>query len=80
MRAIREDVPAEMPILIPGVGAQGGDVAAVVAANRDAGSDAFLIAASRSIIYASAGEDFADAACGAAESLDAEIRAAAGAS
>jgi orotidine-5'-phosphate decarboxylase len=77
MRAVREDVPAEMPILIPGVGAQGGDVAAVVAANRDAGSDAFLIAASRSIIYASAGEDFAEAARESAAALDAEIRAAA---
>jgi orotidine-5'-phosphate decarboxylase len=76
MRAIREDIPAEMPILIPGVGAQGGDVAAVVAANRDAGSDAFLIAASRSIVYASAGEDFAEAARAEAQSLDAEIRAA----
>jgi len=77
MRAIREDIPAEMPILIPGVGAQGGDSAAVVAANRAAGSDAFLIAASRSILYASSGEDFADAARGAAQALDTEIRAAA---
>jgi orotidine-5'-phosphate decarboxylase len=77
MRAIRADVPAEMPILIPGVGAQGGDVGAVVAANREAGSDAYLIAASRSILYASAGEDFAEAARSAAEALDAEIRAAA---
>lgn len=80
MRAIREDVPPEMPILVPGVGAQGGDVAAVVAANREAGSDAFLIAASRSILYASAGEDFADAARAAAQALDTEIRAAAAAS
>jgi len=74
--AIRADVPAEMPILIPGVGAQGGDVAAVVAANRAAGSNAFLIAASRSIVYASPGEDFAAAAGAAALALDAEIRAA----
>ncbi len=79
MTAIREDIPAEMPILVPGVGAQGGDVAAVVAANRDAGSDAFLIAASRSILYASSGEDFADAARRAAQALDADIRAAASA-
>jgi orotidine-5'-phosphate decarboxylase len=77
LRAVREDVPATMPILIPGAGAQGGDVAAAVAANREAGSDAFLIAASRSIVYASSGDDFAGAARGAAESLDAEIRAAA---
>lgn len=76
LRAVREDVPAEMPILIPGVGAQGGDVAAVVAANREAGSDAFLINASRSITYASSGEDFAAAARAAAKALDTEIRAA----
>lgn len=77
MRSIRADVAAEMPILIPGVGAQGGDVAATVAANREAGSDAFLIAASRSIASASAGEDFAEAAGAAAQALDVEIRAAA---
>ena len=77
LRAVREDVPAEMPILIPGAGAQGGDVAAVVAANRGAGSDAYLINASRSVLYASAGADFADAARAAARSLDEEIRAAA---
>jgi orotidine-5'-phosphate decarboxylase len=75
--AVREDVPAEMPILIPGVGAQGGDVAAAVTANRDAGSSAFLIAASRSILYASAGDDFAEAARDAARALDAKIRDAA---
>jgi orotidine-5'-phosphate decarboxylase len=77
MSAIRADIPASMPILVPGVGAQGGDVAAVVAANREAGSEAYLIAASRSVIYASAGEDFAEAARSAAQALDAEIRAAA---
>ena len=77
LRAVREDVPAEMPILIPGAGAQGGDVAAVVGANRAAGSDAYLINASRSIIYASSGEDFAVAARAAAQSLDEEIRSAA---
>jgi orotidine-5'-phosphate decarboxylase len=76
MRAVREDVSAEMPILIPGVGAQGGDVAAVVGVNREVRSDAFLIAASRSIIYASGGEDFAEAAGAAAQLLDAEVRAA----
>jgi orotidine-5'-phosphate decarboxylase len=77
MGAIRADVPATMPILVPGVGAQGGDVAAVVVANRAAGSDAYLIAASRSILYGSDGEDFAEAARAAAAALDAEIRAAA---
>jgi len=74
MAAIRADVPPSMPILIPGIGAQGGDLAATVAANREAGSDAYLIAASRSLIYASDGEDFAEAARTATEALDAEIR------
>jgi orotidine-5'-phosphate decarboxylase len=75
LRAVRADIPASMPILIPGAGAQGGDVAATVAANREAGSDAYLINSSRSILYASAGEDFADAARAAAEGLDDKIRA-----
>lgn len=78
LRAVREDVPVSMPILIPGAGAQGGDVAAVVAANREAGSDAFLINSSRSILYASSGEDFAAAALNAAAALSAEIRIASG--
>jgi len=76
MAAIRAEVPASMPILIPGAGTQGGDVAATVAANRETGSDAYLVAASRSVIYASAGEDFAAAAQAAAQALGAEIGAA----
>jgi orotidine-5'-phosphate decarboxylase len=77
MREVRADVPPELPILIPGVGAQGGDVAAVVAANRAADSSAYLIAASRSIIYASSGEDFAAAARREAQALSEAIGAAA---
>lgn len=76
LRSIRRDVPADLPILVPGVGAQGGSAADVVAVHRELGSDAFLIAASRSILYASPGADFAEAARGAAEALDGEIRAA----
>jgi len=76
LRAIREDVPPTMPFLIPGIGAQGGDLGAVVGAHREAGSNAYLIAASRSVIYASSGEDFADAAGREAKELDAAIRAA----
>ena len=73
---VREDVGPEMPILIPGIGAQGGDVAASVAAN--AGSAAFLLNASRAILYAASdAAGFAAAARAEAERLDAEIRAAA---
>jgi orotidine-5'-phosphate decarboxylase len=66
---VRGDVPAEMPVLVPGVGAQGGDLAAVVETHREAGSSAFLINASRSIIYASDGDDFAEAAHAEAKRL-----------
>ena len=51
-----------MPFLIPGVGAQGGDLDAVVDAHRAVGSARMVINASRSIILASSGPDFAEAA------------------
>lgn len=52
----------DLPILIPGVGAQGGDLRASVAAGRDARGRGIIIAASRAILYASSGTDFAAAA------------------
>ncbi|MCA9937231.1 MAG: orotidine-5'-phosphate decarboxylase [Anaerolineales bacterium] len=54
--------------LIPGIGAQGGDLAAAVAHGPDAEAGP-VINASRGIIYASAGMDFATAARAAAQSL-----------
>ena len=50
-----------LPLLIPGVGAQGGDAAATVRAGwrRDA---PIVVNSSRAIIYASPGDDFAKAA------------------
>ncbi len=56
----------EVPFLVPGVGAQGGDAAAVVEA---AGSGPLLVNSSRGILYASDGDDFAEAARRAAEAL-----------
>ena len=52
----------EMPLLIPGVGAQGGDLEAAVRRGTDSTGRLALINSSRSIIYASRGADFADAA------------------
>ncbi|WP_073218396.1 orotidine-5'-phosphate decarboxylase [Massilia sp. CF038] len=54
----------EMPLLVPGVGAQGGDVAATVRAGKTASGGGLMINSSRAILYAEpvAGEDFADAA------------------
>jgi orotidine-5'-phosphate decarboxylase len=58
VRAIAGDVP----ILIPGIGAQGGDVAATVQAGKDSRGWGMIISSSRSVIFASSGEDFAQAA------------------
>ncbi len=52
----------EMPLLVPGIGAQGGDVAATVAAGRTSDGFGMVVNSSRAILYASAGADFADAA------------------
>jgi orotidine-5'-phosphate decarboxylase len=59
-------VAGDLPILVPGIGAQGGDPqAAVKAGARDDGRG-LLISSSRAILYASADDDFADAARAAA--------------
>jgi orotidine-5'-phosphate decarboxylase len=56
----------DMPLLVPGIGAQGGDIAATVAAGRTANGCGMMINSSRAILYAkpdqAAGEDFAQAA------------------
>ena len=62
---VRELAPT-LPLLIPGVGAQGGDAQATVQAGwrgqGDATTGAIAVNSSRAILYASAGEDFAEAA------------------
>lgn len=63
----------DMPILIPGIGAQGGEVAATVQAGQDSRGWGMIINASRSIIFASTGSDFAVAAREAARQLRGEI-------
>ena len=51
-----------MPILIPGIGAQGGDVEKTVSAGKDSRGYGMIINSSRGIIFASKGADFAEAA------------------
>lgn len=63
----------DLPILVPGVGAQGGDVAAVLRNGKNAQSAGLIISSSRAILYASGGADFADAARGEAQNLRDEI-------
>ena len=61
LAAIREVCP-DMPLLIPGVGAQGGDLEASVRYGVDAVGRNAIISSSRDIIYASSGADYAEAA------------------
>jgi orotidine-5'-phosphate decarboxylase len=72
LRLIRNSHP-DMPILIPGIGAQGGDLASVVRYGVDARGEKAIINSSRQIIYASRGKDFAQAARQAALSLRDQI-------
>jgi len=52
----------DMPILIPGIGAQGGDVEKTVSAGKDSRGQGMIVNSSRGIIFASKGADFAEAA------------------
>ena len=56
----------DMTILVPGVGAQGGDIEATLKAGLNAAGKGLIINSSRAILYASGGDDFADAAHAAA--------------
>jgi orotidine-5'-phosphate decarboxylase len=68
LQTIRAICP-DMPILIPGVGSQGGDLAASVQAGVDSHGERAILAVSRSILYAGNGDDYADAAKEEARSL-----------
>jgi len=68
---------ADMPVLVPGVGAQGGDVAATVAQGATTDGFGLVINSSRAVLYASSGSDFADAARREAVATRDAIRAAA---
>jgi len=72
LKVIRQSHP-DMPLLIPGVGAQGGDLEASVRYGTDAAGGKAIISSSRGIIYASPGADFAQAAGAAAASLKEEM-------
>ena len=55
-------IVGDMPLLVPGIGAQGGDVVATVNAGATANGTGMMINSSRAILYASSGDDFAQAA------------------
>lgn len=62
-----------VPFLVPGIGAQGGDVQAVVTNAKTAEGTGLIISSSRAILYASNNNDYADAAANAARDLRDEI-------
>jgi len=72
-------IVGEMPLLIPGIGAQGGDIDATVSAGKIAGKPGMgmIINSSRAILYASSGSDFAQAAREVAITTRDALRAAA---
>lgn len=71
---VRERCPS-LPILLPGVGAQAGDVHSAVESGLDASGSGLIVTASRSIIYAGSGADFADRARVAAIALRDDVNA-----
>jgi len=72
LKLIRQNHP-DMPLLIPGIGAQGGDLELTVRYGVDAKGERAVINSSRQIIYASREKDFAEAARKAASELREQI-------
>ena len=60
--AIVRRAAGDIPILVPGIGGQNGDIEKVLLAGIDSHGQGLIISASRSIIFASQGDDFAEAA------------------
>ena len=60
-------IAADLPLLVPGVGAQGGDAGTVVEQGANAAGRGLIVNSSRAILYAGKGNDFADAARTAAQ-------------
>ena len=69
---IREICP-DLPILMPGIGAQGGNLELSVQASLDGNGRGVIVNASRGVLYSSQGSDFADAARKSANDLRLKI-------
>lgn len=67
-------IVGNMPILIPGVGAQGGTLEDVVPVGKTTDGQGMIINASRSVIFASGGTDFAEAAAKEVQAMNRVIR------
>ena len=69
LKQVRAIVGDDVPFLVPGVGAQGGDVEAVVTNAKSSDGTGLMVSSSRAILYASKGDDYAQAAADAAREL-----------
>jgi len=67
-------IVGDLPVLVPGIGAQGGDIEETVAAGATPDGFGMVINSSRAILYASNGDDFAEAASLEAEATRDAIR------
>ena len=72
LKLIRQNHP-DMPLLIPGIGTQGGDLATAVSYGGNAWGRGAILTSSRQIIYASPEKDFAEAARRVAADLREQI-------
>jgi orotidine-5'-phosphate decarboxylase len=63
----------DMPFLVPGVGAQGGDVRAVITEGQTAAGDGLMVSSSRAILYAASDDTFIEAARNATRTLRDQI-------
>jgi orotidine-5'-phosphate decarboxylase len=68
-------IVGNIPFLVPGVGAQGGDVTQAVQNGQTTAGSGLVISSSRGILYASSGENFASAARAATEKLRDQVNA-----
>ncbi len=73
LKKVREII-GDIPILVPGIGAQGGDLEAALKVGLDSNKQGLMINSSRGIIYASKESDFAEASRRETEKLDKQIR------
>jgi len=75
LAAVRDLVGDDMPLLVPGIGAQGGDIMATVNAGRNRAGTGMMINSSRAILYAGSGKDWREAAAEAARATRDAINA-----
>jgi len=73
LAVVRKILGEDIPLLIPGVGKQGGDVEQTIRHGTNASGEAAIINSSREILYAGADEHFAHAAREKAETLKKQI-------